>query len=314
MYAVEFPNGEAAEYATNIIADNMYAQCDAEGNQYLLMDSLVDYKSDGHAIKVADMFVSRNGRQHMRKTTIGWKLCVQWKDGTTTWERLADVKESYLVEVAEYAVAQGIDHKPAFVWWVPFTLKKRNHTIASVSKRYNKRQYKYGFRIPNTVEAAKEIDKCKENGNTLWMDSVEKEMGAVRVTFKFLNDDDIIPPPGYTEVKGSHLIFDIKMEDFRRKSRYVAGGHTVNAPSSLTYASVVSRETVRVALTLAALNDLEVNACDIMNAFLTAPCSEKIWLIAGKEFGPTAGNRAIVVRALYGLKSAGSSFRNHLLA
>jgi hypothetical protein len=118
---------------------------------------------------------------------------------------------------------------------------------------------------------------------------------------------------GYTEVKGSHLIFDIKMEDFRRKSRYVAGGqHTVDAPSSLTYASVVSRETVRVALTLAALNDLEVKACDIQNAFLAAPCSEKIWLIAGKEFGPNAGNRAIVVRALYGLKSAGSSFRNHL--
>jgi hypothetical protein len=80
-------------------------------------------------------------------------------------------------------------------------------------------------------------------------------MGAVRVAFKFLNDDDIIPP-GYTEVKGSHLIFDIKMEDFWRKSRYyVAGGHMVDAPSSLTYASVVSRETVRVALTLlAALN------------------------------------------------------------
>jgi hypothetical protein len=70
-YEVEFPNGEAAEYAVNIIAENMYAQCDAEGNQYLLMDSLVDYKSDGHAIKVADMFVIRNGRQHMRKMTIG---------------------------------------------------------------------------------------------------------------------------------------------------------------------------------------------------------------------------------------------------
>jgi hypothetical protein len=125
---VEFPNSEAAEYAANIIAENMYAQCDAEGNQYLLMDSLVDYKSDGHAIKVADMFVIRNGRQHMRKTTIGWKFCVQWKDGTTTWERLAGLKESYPVEVAEYAVAQGIDHEPAFVWWVPFTLKKRNRS------------------------------------------------------------------------------------------------------------------------------------------------------------------------------------------
>jgi hypothetical protein len=76
-YEVEFPNGEGAKYAANVIAQNMYAQCDTEGNQYLLMESLVDYKSDGPAVKLADMHVARNGRQHMRKMTIGWKLCVQ---------------------------------------------------------------------------------------------------------------------------------------------------------------------------------------------------------------------------------------------
>jgi hypothetical protein len=308
-YEVEFPNGEAAEYAANVIAQNMYSQCDTDGNQWLMMESLVDYKTDGHAVKVADMYITRNGRNHMRKTTIGWKLCVQWKDGTTTWERLADLKESYPVEVAEYAAAQGIDNEPAFVWWVPHTLKKRNHIIAAVSKRYLKRDYKYGFRVPKNVEEAKEIDK--ECGNTLWMDSVEKEMSAVNVAFRFLGDDDVIPP-GYTEVHRSHLIFDIKMEDFRRKSRYVAGGHTVASPASLTYASVVSRESVRIALTLAALNDLEVKTSDIQNAYLSAPVSESVWLKCGPEFGTNAGKRAIIVRALYGLKSAGSSFRNHL--
>ena len=308
-YDVEFPSGEEAEYSANVIAQNMYAQCDTDGNQYLLMDELVDYKTDGHAVKVADAYISRNGRQHMRKTTIGWKLCVRWKDGTTTWERLADLKESYPVEVAEYAVAQSIDNEPAFSWWVNHTLKKRNRIISAVSKRYHKRNYKFGFRVPKTVEEAKEIDK--ENGDTLWMDSVEKEMTAVNVAFRFLEDDDVVPP-GYKQVHGSHLIFDIKMEDFRRKSRYVAGGHTIASPPTLTYASVVSRETVRIALTLAALNDLEVKASDIQNAYLTAPCSEKVWLKAGTEFGPNAGKRAIIVRALYGLKSAGSSFRNHL--
>ena len=55
---------------------------------------------------------------------------------------------------------------------------------------------------------------------------------------------------------------------------------------SLTYASVVSRESVRIALTLAALNDLEVKAADIQNAYLTAPLlSEKIWTVCGPEFG-----------------------------
>ena len=60
-YEVEFPNGEVAGYAANVIAENMFAQCDAEGNQFLLMESIVDYKSDGHAVKVADMYVTRNG-------------------------------------------------------------------------------------------------------------------------------------------------------------------------------------------------------------------------------------------------------------
>lgn len=84
------------------------------------------------------------------------------------------------------------------------------------------------------------------------------------------------------------------------------------APKTLTYASVVSRESVRIALTLAALNDLEVKTADIENAYLTAPVSEKIWCKLGPEFGDEAGRTAIIVRSLYGLKSAGASFRNHL--
>lgn len=83
-------------------------------------------------------------------------------------------------------------------------------------------------------------------------------------------------------------------------------------PASVTYASVVSRESVRIALTLAALNDLEVKTADIENAYLTAPVGEKIWCRLGPEFGADAGKKALIVRALYGLKSAGASFRNHL--
>ena len=84
------------------------------------------------------------------------------------------------------------------------------------------------------------------------------------------------------------------------------------APATLTYASVVSRESVRIALTLAALNDLEVKAADIQNAYLTAPVSEKIWMTLRVEFGTDARKKAIIICALYGLKSAGASFRNHL--
>jgi hypothetical protein len=70
----------------------------------------------------------------------------------------------------------------------------------------------------------------------------------------------------------------------------------------MTYASVVSRESVRVALTLAALNDVDVKMADIENAYLMAPLTEKVWTVLVPEFGDDVGKRALIVRALYGLK------------
>ena len=148
---VEFVDGSVGQYSANVIAENMFAQCDLDGNQYLLMDAIVDHKSNGSAVKFADRFVTVNGRQHHRKTTVGWKLCIQWKDGSMTWERLADLKESYPIEVAKYAVSQGIDHEPAFTWWVPFVLKKRDRVIAVVNKHYHKWTHKFGFEVPKTA-------------------------------------------------------------------------------------------------------------------------------------------------------------------
>ncbi len=77
---------------------------------------------------------------------------------------------------------------------------------------------------------------------------------------------------------------------------------------TITYASVVSRETVRLALTIASLNDLEVKVGDVLNAYNTAPVKEKVWTILGLKFGHDSGRSAIIVRALYGHKSAGAAF------
>ena len=65
--------------------------------------------------------------------------------------------------------------------------------------------------------------------------------------------------------------------DFTRKARFVEGGHVTDPPALMTYSSVVSREMVRIALLLAALNDLDVCAADICNAYLNAPWREKVW-------------------------------------
>ncbi len=91
------------------------------------------------------------------------------------------------------------------------------------------------------------------------------------------------------------MIFDIKMEDFCRKARLVAGGHMTKAPSTMTYASVISCETVHIALMLAALNDLEVNAGDVLNAYITTPVTKKIWTMLGKEFRHKEGKTVILI-------------------
>eukprot|EP00956_Cyclotella_meneghiniana_P022806 scaffold43502_cov23-Cyclotella_meneghiniana.AAC.1 len=58
---------------------------------------------------------------------------------------------------------------------------------------------------------------------------------------------------------------------------------------SITYSSVVSRDSVRLAFLIAALNELDIMSCDIGNAYLNAPCREKIWFKAGIECGEDKG-------------------------
>jgi hypothetical protein len=63
-------------------------------------------------------------------------LLVQWKDGSTSWLPLKALKNSFPVEMAEYAVANKISLEPAFAWWCSKTLKLRNRTIAKANTRY----------------------------------------------------------------------------------------------------------------------------------------------------------------------------------
>lgn len=74
----------------------------------------------------------------------------------------------------------------------------------------------------------------------------------------------------------------------------------------------MSRDSVCICLLLVVLNELDIQAADIENAYLTAQCREKVWTIGGKEFGSNAGKPFLIVKALYGLKSSGAAFRAHL--
>ena len=82
-------------------------------------------------------------------------------------------------------------------------------------------------------------------------------MTNVKIAFKFL-DKDVTAPVGYTKIR-CHIIFDMKM-DRTRTTRFATGGHHTDPPAKMIYASVVSRENIRIALLVAALNELDLLA------------------------------------------------------
>ena len=72
-----------------------------------------------------------------------------------------------------------------------------------------------------------------------------QELKKVRVAFQTLKEGEAVPPT-FQEIRCHDLIFDMKMEDFRRKAQFVAGSHMTEAPKTLAYASVVLRESVKI--------------------------------------------------------------------
>ena len=218
------------------------------------------------------------------------------------------MKESNPLDVAKFSKTKGIDDEPAFAWWVPFVLRKRDVIIGKVKAKTRRTTHKHGTKIPRSVEEAKRFDE--ENDNTFWTDAINKEMCNVGIAFNILENDEALPV-GHKKTTG-HMIFDVKM-DFTRKARWVLDGHKCSNPEASTCAGLVSRESVRIALPCAALNDLDVCAADIRNACLQAPSSQKDCITCGPEFGlENIGKRAITVQALHGGKAAGRDFRNHL--
>ena len=82
---------------------------------------------------------------------------------------LSNLKESHLVQTAEFVTAQGIDHEPAFNWWVKHVLKKRGRIVVKVRKwqaRYLRRSYKFVIELPKSEEqtlASNRIAQCQSS-------------------------------------------------------------------------------------------------------------------------------------------------------
>ena len=161
---------------------------------------------------------------------------------------------------------------------------------------------KFGVEVPVTTKGAIALDL--KNGDSKWKEAMKTEIDSINAyqTFRALEDNEQLPP-GYKCIP-YHCIYDVKF-DGRRKCRLVAGGHRTETPKEDIFSGVISMEAVRLGFVLADLNDLLVCTGDIGNAFLYGKTKEKVYIIAGPEFGPELqGKRMIIEKSLYGLKSS----------
>ena len=85
---------------------------------------------------------------------------------------MKDIKESNNVDVAKYATARGVKDKPAFSWWVTHTFRKLDAIMAEVSLGVRNFSHSYVIELPISVAKVRLIDQ--KNGNTFWVDEIQK--------------------------------------------------------------------------------------------------------------------------------------------
>eukprot|EP00978_Attheya_sp_CCMP212_P021853 scaffold64233_cov58-Attheya_sp.AAC.3 len=90
-----FTNGDTEILTANIIAENLLVQVDDEGRRQMMLDKIVDHRILESAIpKSKGTYEMQRGLTQNIHTIKGWEICVQWKDVSTDWISLKDLKES----------------------------------------------------------------------------------------------------------------------------------------------------------------------------------------------------------------------------
>jgi hypothetical protein len=235
-----------------------------------------------------------------------YNVMIEWENGEVTTEPLSTIAQDDPVTCALYAQEKGLLELPG---WKRFkTIARRQKKLFRMANQAKLRsfrtapKYMYGIEIPRDYQHALELDA--RNGNTLWQECTALELAQLKEYRAFKDIGRGIPPPeGYKKIR-VHLVYACK-HDGRRKARLVADGHLTDVPVDSVYSGVVSLRGLRMMIFLAELNQLELWATDIGNAYLEAHTLEKVCIKAGKEFGALEGHTLIIAKALYGLRSSG---------
>jgi Reverse transcriptase (RNA-dependent DNA polymerase) len=235
---------------------------------------------------------------------------VQWLGGDKAWVKMGDLRLHDPLLVLRYGLRHQITRKPGWEWVENFVNSDGDLSrIIHAYKVSKETSYKFGVQVPSSTRDALRLDSASEE--KLWHKAIDDELQQINdyKTFRVLEENEPIPP-GYKRIP-YHCVFDVKF-DGRRKCRLVAGGHRTDPPKEDIFSGVVSMEAVRLGFILARLNGLMVCAGDVGNAFLYGKTREKVYVIAGEEFGEHKGKRMIIDRSLYGLRSSAARFHEHL--
>lgn len=241
-----------------------------------------------------------------------YNVQVEWENGEITFEPLGTIAADDPVSCAIYAREHDLLDTDG---WKRFRRdarrEKKFKRMVNQAKLRSFRTapvYKYGFEIPRDYAHAMALDRL--NGNDNWKRAATLEFDQLLDYKTFIDKGHIrvaIIPPGYKKIR-VHLVFDVK-HDGRHKVRCVADGHLTDVPIDSVYSGVVSLRGLRIMIFTAILNLLEIWATDVGNAYLEAMTKEKVYIIAGPEFGPKLeGHVLLIFKALYGLRSSGKQW------
>ena len=238
----------------------------------------------------------------------------RWKDinKSATWVDMFSLAIQDPIPILKYATDKHILSQKPFSYLANYCNGDSPSDLARAFKakvRPNMKKYKFGIQVPMGVKQAFQLDI--ENGNTYWKDAIGvelKQLDEYHVFYVLGLEEQI--PDGYQRIP-YHFVFDVKF-DLRRKARLVAGGNWTELEKEDIYSGVVGMDTIRLGIFVGELNDLSCCAADVGNAYLYGTTLEKVYIIAGPEFGELEGRILIIVKSLYGLKSSAARWHECL--
>jgi hypothetical protein len=256
--------------------------------------------------------VLKHSRRNLRDDDVHTKIKALWKNGEKSWVRMDAMQIDDPLMLVAYAHANHLTNQSDWRWVKEYaSTESEMEAITRVYKASSKsdKRMKFGVEVPQGMKAAMRLDAV--NGNTLWRDALKKELQQINDyrTFRLVDENEFLPDD-YQRVP-YHFVWDVKF-DLRRKCRLVAGGNWTDPPKEDVYSGVVSMDTIRMGFMLSQLNGLQVCAADVGNAFLYGITSERVYIIAGPEFGELQGRKLVIHKGLYGLRTSAARFHEHL--